>query len=110
MYFFPHIPKVGGSTLGKHFFNAFGQDNCLCIYPSSRIKDYHPDDFYRLGHQEFKGRKTIQGHIEMHRLLENKIIKQQFKNGRISTLTSVRDPIARLVSLRNYILIHKHHP
>lgn len=103
---FLHIPKCGGSTVRDKIISRFkGEGRVLKIYSENPEKDYYSRDSFL---RDFKsglpdGVKSICGHISHSDIAP--IISD--KNCEIFSL--VRDPIERVISNLNYMLINPGH-
>lgn len=110
MIYFPHIPKAGGSTLLNLFLANFHRSNILCVYSIGNHLDFTPAEFPNIGASNLEGISIVAGHLPVARFLENPFASKLFDSGDVEIISSVRDPVDRLVSLRNYILVRPKHP
>lgn len=110
MLYFPHIPKTGGQTLLDAFYSAFGEAKIIKVWDVNFGADVHPDDFEFLEAEFFAGRSVVAGHLPLSKFLKNKFTRKLYENDSLRIITSVRNPIERLISLYNYIKLNKWHP
>ena len=110
LIYFPHIPKAGGQTLLQCFYKAFGAKRCIKVWNTNFGADVSPDQFKDLSSENFKNIYAVIGHLPVRNFFKNDYAKQQFYKGNVKILTSVRNPIQRLVSLYNYINYNEKHP
>jgi hypothetical protein len=108
MYFFPHIPKAGGTTLRNLFYQAFGTDNCLRVWNPKAGAQVSANDFET--YNNIEDYSVILGHLPIDKFLKNSAAKSKIMRGEIEILTAVRDPIDRLISLYNFIRVNPKHP
>lgn len=108
--YFPHIPKTGGQTLIQGFYKAFGFKKCIKVWHTDFGGDVKPANFVDLSAKEFEGISVVFGHLNMSQFLMNTYTRSEFEKGNVRILTSVRDPIERIISLYNYISLYKKHP
>lgn len=109
LIFFSHIPKAGGKTLLQSFDYAYGLQNVLKIYEKP-FGDVAQDEFDRLSASEIKNKSAVAGHLRMKYFLSNNYAKEEFVAGRVRLLTSIRDPIDRLISYYNFVYWNSKHP
>ena len=110
MIYFPHIPKAGGTTLKQQFFRAFGNRNCLKVWNPRFGADVSPDEFKSVDSQTLKNKKAVIGHLPVSLFLENQYARSAFEAGEVKIITSVRNPIDRVISLYNYVSHNRKHP
>jgi hypothetical protein len=110
MVYFPHIPKTGGQTLSQGFYQAFGHKKCIKVWDPRFGADVHPQNFSSLNPQQFEGISAVVGHLSLSNFLMNTYAKNEFEKGNVKILTSVRDPIERIISLYNYVFYYEKHP
>ena len=108
--FFPHIPKTGGTSLNHMFYSAFGGERCLKVWDPKFGADVSPDEFPNLPDQKFQNKSAIIGHIPVLKFLENSFTQRKLNNSQINFVTTVRDPISRIISLYNFVYYNKNHP
>jgi hypothetical protein len=108
--YFPHIPKAGGQTLLQGFYKAFGFAKCLKVWNPNFGADVSPEQFASLEKTRFEGVSAIVGHLSVSTFLMNNCIKGEFEKGNVRIITSVRDPVTRILSLYNYIAYNEEHP
>lgn len=94
---FIHLPKTGGSTMYHIITNQIfqGESNCLSVGNQEQVKQ-----FQELTFEQVSAYKVIAGHINF-MLAKNKFgesIRQFF------TFTVLRNPVAQMISLYQYIL------
>ena len=110
LVYFPHIPKAGGQTLHKVFFDAFALSGCLRIWNTQFGADISPEEFVSLSASDFESVKAIIGHLPVKNFLENDYARERFELGKVKILSSVREPVSRLISLYNYVSLNERHP
>lgn len=109
LIFFPHIPKAGGESLKHGFYEAFGRDKCIKVWQSSG-SDTTSRKFPDLDGKKLEAASAVVGHLPLASFLSNVYAKREFDQGNVKIITSVRDPIERLVSEYNYISRNNAHP
>ena len=107
--YFPHMPKTGGYSLYQGFNKAFGVNKCIRVGAAHIGADVTPEDFANLNSKEFENISAVIGHLSVSQFLTNSYARSEFEKGNVKVLTSVREPIQRLVSLYNYIFYNKNH-
>jgi hypothetical protein len=107
MIYFPHIPKAGGTTLKQLFYNAYGKNKCLNVW-NGFGSDVNVYDFPNISNLE--EHSAIVGHLPVKVFLKNATANYLFKNNKIKIITSVRDPLERLISQYNYMRVYEKHP
>ncbi|WOT06298.1 sulfotransferase family 2 domain-containing protein [Shewanella youngdeokensis] len=107
IYYFPHIPKAGGTTLRKIFYNAFGPERCLKIWNGFN-SDCDAESFALF--DKFNEFDCIVGHLSLPSFLLNKYAAEMLKQGEVKVITSIREPMERLISQYNYTKLNKKHP
>ncbi|BBO26357.1 hypothetical protein AltI4_07450 [Alteromonas sp. I4] len=110
MIFFPHIPKAGGETLKQLFYWAFGKEKCLKIWDPAFGADYSVTQLVNEKDISFDSYSAIIGHLTFEEFLSVGSLNKMYLNGDIKVLSSVRDPIDRLISLYNYVCVNSKHP
>ncbi|WP_426415785.1 sulfotransferase family 2 domain-containing protein [Aestuariirhabdus sp. LZHN29] len=110
MIYFPHIPKAGGTSLKSYFLHAYSASSCIKVWDTKFGADFLPDEFCNLKADELKGIPAVIGHLPVKDFLSNSAANRMMSHGEVQVITSVRDPIDRLLSLYNYVLVNEHHP
>lgn len=110
MLFFSHIPKAGGETLKRLFYNAYGIDKCIKVWNPLFGADISPSEVKRLTSDEVEKNEVILGHLNVSGFLENEALASKYQKGDVTIIASVRDPIDRIISLYNYMRVNKNHP
>jgi len=110
LIYFPHIPKAGGQTLLQAFDRAFGFKKCIKVWDPRFGADVSPKDFADLDNEKFEGISAIVGHLSLSNFLANSYAKREFEKGNVKIVTSVRDPIKRIISAYNYMALYQKHP
>ena len=107
---FPHIPKAGGQTLLQGFYKAFGFKKCIKVWNPDFGADVSPMDFPSLSSEQFKGMSAVVGHLSLSDFLMNSHARGEFDKGNVKIITSVRNPIERILSSYNYMFYNEKHP
>jgi Sulfotransferase domain len=110
IYFFPHIPKAGGTTLKQFFYKKFGRGNTVKVWDPNFGADVSKVNF-----EDFEGRLLINssavvGHLPVHIFMKNQYMKDKYNAGKVKIITTVRNPIERMVSLYNFVSLNEIHP
>jgi hypothetical protein len=109
MYYFAHIPKAGGTTLKQMFYEAYGNENCLKVWDSN-TSNVKASLFSTLTEADLLGYKAIVGHLRLNQFYENRYINSFIEKRGLKTVTTIREPISRIISLYNYMAVNKEHP
>jgi hypothetical protein len=109
MYYFAHIPKAGGTTLKQMFYEAYGNENCLKIW-DSHTSNVKAALFAKLSETELLSYQAVVGHLRVEQFFENPNIDTFLTKKGLKTVTIIREPISRLISLYNYMAVCKEHP
>ncbi len=110
MLYFAHIPKCGGTTIKQLFYSAVGIENCIKVWDRNFGADFSETDFASLGADVLRGKKAIVGHLKFQQALQNKHLRTLHENGNLHTVSVVRHPLDRQMSLFNYVRAKKDHP
>ncbi|MFT6906956.1 MAG: hypothetical protein ACJAS1_003629 [Oleiphilaceae bacterium] len=110
MFFFPHIPKAGGTTLKWLFYECFGKDNCLKVWDPNFGADIGANQIENFQKIDFDEVQAVLGHFTVEQFLKIRPLKQRYLDGNVKILATVRDPIDRIISLYNYVCVYKEHP
>lgn len=110
MIYFPHIPKAGGTTLRQIFDRNLGRSNIIGVWDKKFRADFNADEFPLLQYSDLSGKLAVYGHLNVSTALENKAFKSLSQSNALLTISAVREPIDRIVSLFNYIRANKRHP
>ncbi len=105
--YFPHIPKTGGQTILHGFYKTFGFKKCIKVWNPDFGADVSPKNFPYLNSKQFEGISAVVGHLSLSQFLKNRYTKKEFERGNVKILTSVRDPIERILSLYNYVFYNE---
>ena len=107
MIFFSHIPKAGGSTLRKYFFNAFGANSICKVWSTDFGADVDPSEFtnFELGNQN-----AVIGHLKVADFLGNRFCNNLYTQGEAKIISVVRGPLDRAISLYNFTKFNPNHP
>ncbi|MEH6557747.1 MAG: sulfotransferase family 2 domain-containing protein [Oceanicoccus sp.] len=108
MYYFPHIPKAGGTTLRNLFYQAFGTSNCLRVWNPKAGAMIGAKDFSSF--EKLSEFKVVLGHLSVESFLKNDEARLKFARGNVKIVTAVREPIDRIISLYNFIRVNPNHP
>jgi hypothetical protein len=108
MIYFPHIPKAGGTTLKKMFYQAFGKENCVKVWDGNTA-DVTPENFESYDFSNQSG-DVVLGHLPVSIFFRNNYCLDKFQADEVTIITSVREPIERIISQYNYIFFNKEHP
>lgn len=106
LLYFPHIPKAGGETLKKVFYKRFGKDKCLKIWGADFGADYSAREFEELPPDVLNNYEVVLGHLPVRQFFSNSFAQ----DCQITIITSVREPISRIVSLYNFVCCNPRHP
>lgn len=109
MIFFSHIPKAGGSTLDMILYHYLGNDKCIRVWDPLHGADYSAHEFVNLTTECFQGKNLVLGHLDKKTALRNDFFQHHNSNKKLLTVTSVRDPIDRIISLYNYVRVIENH-
>ncbi|AII47846.1 hypothetical protein KR52_01535 [Synechococcus sp. KORDI-52] len=90
------------------FYEAFGRGRCIKVWRAFG-SDVSSDKFPDLSSHEFKGISAVVGHLRLSDFLKNSYAKREFDDGNVQILTSVRNPVERLVSEYNYVSCNVKH-
>ena len=110
MFYFPHIPKAGGTTLLHIFYRVFGTGKCMKIWNPEFGADYDVEGYEQLSLDEICHYDAIIGHLPVARFFANPNVEALKEKEGITILTAVRDPIDRIISLYNYVSNYEVHP
>jgi hypothetical protein len=103
MIFFSHIPKAGGSTLDMVLYQYLGNSNCIKVWDPKYGADVSAQQFVNLEENCFAGVNLVLGHLDKATSLKNEYFSRLNNRKDLITISSVRDPIERIISLYNYI-------
>jgi hypothetical protein len=109
MYYFAHIPKAGGTTLKQMFYEAYGNENCLKVWDSN-TSNVKASLFSTLTEAELLDYQAVVGHLRLTQFYENRYINSFIEKRGLKTVTTIREPISRIISLYNYMAVNKEHP
>ena len=110
MFYFPHIPKAGGETLKQLFYQSFGKDRCLKIWNPMFGADFSADQIEMLNDVNYDKYDAIIGHFTVEQFLSVDPLNELYRQGKVNIMTSIRDPIDRIISLYNYMSVNTRHP
>lgn len=110
LIYFPHIPKAGGQTLLQCLYRIFGYQQCIKVWDPNFGADVSPKGFRDFNENQFEGMSAVVGHLSLRNFFANNYARNQFENGNVKILTSVRNPIERIISLYNFIVFNERHP
>lgn len=110
MIYFPHIPKAGGTTLKSIFYQTVGRDKCFKVWSGGYDSNCSPNEFHMVNGKELKKYHAVVGHLPVRNFYSNTYINTLLNREKIHIITSVRDPIERLISLYNYSKLYTKHP
>jgi hypothetical protein len=71
VFYFPHIPKAGGTTLKQLFYLAFGTDKCMKVWNPDFGADYAVAEFTQLSLEDIERSQVILGHLPFATYLSN---------------------------------------
>ena len=107
--FFPHIQKTGGLQIYSSLYKHLGRGNCLVLGSTQTGADYSPKEFQYLN-LNFSNYKALFGHISIGEALRNSNFKSFISHVNPTCFSIVRDPVARILSLYNFIVLWRSHP
>ena len=110
LIYFPHIPKAGGETLKTFFNDVFSTKGSVRVWDPKFGADVSPDDFKKLDESQFEGKSAVVGHLPVAEFMKNDYCRRLYERNEVEILTSVRDPVERIISLYNYIRSKPAHP
>lgn len=110
MIFFAHIPKCGGETCRTAFRRApFGPSAVIKVWDPRYGSDVSAEGFATLAAERFENVRAVIGHVRDQAFLANPRCATLDADGRVTRLTVVREPVARLCSLFNYMRANPKH-
>jgi hypothetical protein len=110
MIYFAHIPKAGGESIKALFYEAFGFHNCLKVWDETFGGDVSAENFPSFNSEDFKAYPAIIGHLPYRDFCRNVNANELLQKGDIKIVTTVRDPIDRIISLFNFMRVNERHP
>jgi len=108
--FFCHIPKAGGETLKQYFYRFVSEDRCLKVWDVQFGADVSAEQFRHIDRTVINAKSAIYGHLSVQEFLKNPAASEAFEEQSALIVASVRDPVDRIISLYNYIMVNEFHP
>lgn len=92
------------------FFQAYSKDEAIKVWDPTFGADVLPEDFIRISNDKLQKAKAVFGHLPVVTFLGHSVAQKRFQSGEFQIVSTVRDPIDRIISLYNYVKVNAEHP